>query len=920
MRSTHWKVVLAACLGLGAVLVLWWGLGESRSAGSSQPDTVAIGPEGGEGDSSEGARDLKAEVLVHSEAPRDTTPDGRGTLPRRVFGRVIDPDGQPVSGVEVLAAEPVHVSGFDSVLAFGVRRNDPGFTPARPARTTSDREGTFALEIPNSETVQLALHHDGFADQHRVVRVPGLPWEGKALSVGDLEIDYGVALPIRVEDESGRAVPDAVVLRRGLSEVADGFELDWNELVLASGSADGVFRLESLARGRTELEVRAPGFVPARREVLADRPVLEEWRVILSASAPIAGRVLDAPDGEILEVGFFEPLTRETRRVRCRPDGCFTIDGLAPEGPEVRLFATRVIRASHGSEPYARESLTPSVPARPGDRDVLLQVPAPCLLRLTVEDSETGTPLPDARFGLWESADSPHHEVAVVASRSEGPGAYLLSRLFTRARKSRAIAVSHPGYESVAVGALPFVPGEIRELGVVRLRPVRPTMLRVTDVRGSAVGGLEILVDADVGTSGTSAFVAGWPERTTLEVESRTVTTAADGTASVCLTSHQTYSLWGETEEGAVRRSLVVEDAPPRELDLRLEPFSTASVLCLDARTREPLVDEPIVHEFLEAPGLTLSPSGTTNEEGRADFEGLLPGQHRFWPELAPDTSARTVSLTAGVSTEVTLLRLTTLAFHGRITERGRPVPGARVEVRDRSATTDREGLWGLDVKQPGEAELRILPPGGSPRLETVVLVLPETRFDVDLSPRTVRGLVRDANGPLAGATVRLAQRQPGGGYGGTGHQTTSGSAGDFRLGPFLPRAELTLQAECPGYQLERQGPLEPFEDGSERVHVLRLTPAAVLEVTVEEDPPSLLHRRVLARWNGARGREPDDLESLAEDMAGEERSGSRLFRFDHLSPGPWRIELRDPYLDWPLDQIAVELTVGENAPLRMRP
>ena len=181
-------------------------------------------------------------------------------------------------------------------------------------------------------------------------------------------------------------------------------------------------------------------------------------------------------------------------------------------------------------------------------------------------------------------------------------------------------------------------------------------------------------------------------------------------------------------------------------------------------------------------------------------------------------------------ATEIRLLRPT--AVVGKIVERGtgRPVPGFKVTLIDRSgrkhrsedATTDADGRYAL-TSLPGRIMVVYAQP---PRTHVLIPSQTETmpEFDVPAGARTfelppreariaaapVRGTVRDEAGrPVAGAAVEADYTFPfeKTTYGGARASATTGAAGDFVLDGLPPDAKLLITAR----RLDRKNPV-PIE------------------------------------------------------------------------------------------------------------
>lgn len=548
-----------------------------------------------------------------------------------VRGRVVERDGRPIMGAEVFGAPPC-----------GVPREEWNLIPfesARPernqdvARTVSGGDGAFELVAERDEELHLALRAPGRVGLDLLRALPrGVP----ELDVGALVLGAGAVVSGRVEDQAGVPVPGALVLRQGVAEFTKEYRIDWSEVVLARCAADGTFWLDTLPAEPILLEVRAPGFVRERRELHASSFADREWRVVLERAALITGRVLGSPSEDGLGVYYWVPSWDEKVFVPCAADGSFAIDGLSASLGPLDLYAVRRRTPSAGIDleefPFPDwERISSPISVHAGMSGVEVLVPAPLTYRLRVIDSGTQEPLPGVRIGLLESLDL--ERPLPTAVQGDGPGAYSFSMLFPWASEGRALAVSCDGYERVAVGELPFLPGATQDLAVALTRLV-PTRVRISTSDGRPVAGAAISATVETNDGGClNAHMVGiWPARSTLPngwSGTSSADASADGTVTAFLSRGKTYWIRVEHRDHAgLWQQVVTEPSPPEHLDLHLLRGATVTVLCLDARTKAPLARESILYDH----SCSWERSEVrTAADGRVRLQHLVPCSYRFW-------------------------------------------------------------------------------------------------------------------------------------------------------------------------------------------------------------------------------------------------------------------------------------------------
>lgn len=244
------------------------GLNEPHVRGAApghQPESLAAGPGS----------------LLLALAPTET---------RSAFGRVVDFQGRPVPGAEVLLE---------------------GRTNFKAA---TDQNGRFRIGKIGEGPFDLQARAPGFLTT-RVRQVPVPPGPGDA-DLGVISLQAGTVLEGRVVDPEGGPVEGANVQADSFSAVTDG---------------GGLFSLAGLREGtRLSLRVTRQGFAP-RIVSGIEMPLPEPLTVELTPAARIAGTVLDETGDPVGEAKLI--LTEEHREGP--PRGRFV--GAAEVDPEGRF-------------------------------------------------------------------------------------------------------------------------------------------------------------------------------------------------------------------------------------------------------------------------------------------------------------------------------------------------------------------------------------------------------------------------------------------------------------------------------------------------------------------------------------------------------------------------------------------------------
>lgn len=219
-------------------------------------------------------------------------------------GRVLDPEGLPVSGARVTVSQKEDETGL-----VGGRR---GMDAERTALTSEN--GAFEIsELPGG-TYRIEAFRDGFlaSSAQAVVVAPGAPAEDI-----ELQLRIGASVEGWVATELGEPVEGAVVI---LGRPA------------ARTGADGSFLVEGVETGSATIEVRHPDFAwhEETREIEPGTNLVE---LELQAGSSVSGATVRT-DGEVV-AGVRVRLTRQVRPFReyatsSAQDGTFRFASVQP--------------------------------------------------------------------------------------------------------------------------------------------------------------------------------------------------------------------------------------------------------------------------------------------------------------------------------------------------------------------------------------------------------------------------------------------------------------------------------------------------------------------------------------------------------------------------------------------------------------
>ena len=766
--------VIVVALGLGALA--WWLLGDrvTETDGSVRaPAAVTAAPTSPPAVPDMASLTRDAEKLDLASAVSDDEveaepPRAQADLPVTgpVLGRVVDRDARPITAASVRWIVAQRLEGYDW-------EQDPSLLDGA-ARTTTDGEGRFSISGPHRTGRRERFSFRGDSFPALLITAPGFAtlavalsgFEGGQLDVGTLALYRGATLVGRCVDDDGRPLQDvqlSVTVSRWPEDVVPlhverlGHML--SQISEQECGADGRFRFDHLLPGRWQVTATRTGRVSASEtfELEADG-LTDAGDVLLSLGGSLRGRVVDAGGSPIKGASVFASPTPNRMNDYFRSSE----DVLAGELAMARRG---------GREPDARSDAD-------GRFVVTGQQPANLRLHAEAVGYEWGR-LHDVSPGPDElTIVLPPQAVAILSVVDARDGAPVPGAVLTATRRLTADGGDEGSARTLVVRAADEGAGEVAaDLGlsgdlvgrfvVERLGPVRNHVL--VEAPGFAVRG---------------------------------------------------FVLPGVESGGVLERVLSLQPEgvlAGRVIDGDGAPVARARITCRGPESaRVPL---PQAH-------------GATDAEGRFEVRGLQPadwevlaeadGHLPAWQVVAlpqddgsAEVAERLASLRdmelalgkAGVITGVLLdgdggARPRSRVFFTRLTPD--PDPWSRVAERYFDVQTDPAGRFRAENLVPGSWRLGQwleveLPAGG----ELDVVLRP-----TDSQYARVSGIVRDGNGPVAGARVTSDRYLPGAGWWIPAENTLTDEAGRYELELKQP-PKTRLNARAPGLG---SVPAEPVE------------------------------------------------------------------------------------------------------------
>lgn len=985
MRPIH-ALTLALVLAVGvAALALFLRSGSQPATGPSGPgDRSAqqspatpganapvelVRPEGGD-DPKHAVGDERDRTRAQvADAPAPAAESG-------LRGRVVDGRGRPVAGARV-SSDAIDMDEL-------VVDIDPGNGDTLPGHVhvLSGADGRFVLAPKVKGTTRLSVRAGGFAPYEHGSHGQPVPVANQDL--GDLVLEDSAILSGRVLSAHGRPVADAKLKRLRNDAGSSGIVFFGSSSVggteVATTDAQGRFRIDQLAAGPWKLRVESVDQPDKVFSGETDRPgaTVSNLEFVLDEGTTIDGVVLGAP-AELLPKLWVRAVQRPSgdggavnavisggdffggaRKARCNADGTFQVRGVVP-GASYRLVG----RDSERDFGMGR-TCTSSVTTPAGERGVKLQYKAETAVVFHVVDATSGAPIEKldvsggAGFAMPLADEKgepqsrfPGGEVRFV--RRDGPALPGQTKTFS-------LHVSATGYKPYERGDIVLLDGQDTDLGVVRLEraPLVRVLVRDARTKEPLAGASVELVERPEEQSGERRFERNVRMRMSVgddgqeipdEGDSSSARTDKEGRASLT-------SLPGKRVEVLVRARdhapwasgpFVLPAEGDHELDALPGSGGSVTVAVVDG------AGKPVAGIEIERRG----PDGRggamlggvhrprSDAQGRAVFEHLMPGVQRFriaesnaqvfttssgdlasldFGGAGGDDGWGQVEVVEGEASSLQLVAPERATLAGRITEAGKDLAGARVElVADDDGDemklpffggggpndqTDSKGAYQIERVKLGRYTLKVSHSSRAMEWEAPLEIQSgENKFNVDLPVAILEGRVSGPDGkPLAGVKVR-AERAPSedssrttrrsfvaialADDGGDEPQVTFGSGGPtsptvltdaegrYRLRGVAPDVELVVKAQAKDVQPGQSEKVHVGSDQTKSNVDIQLQTGGSVDVTfVRRDGQPANSCMLLATFESGSGVEPR-----------HEFSGAKgVVKLSGLKPGRWKL------------------------------
>lgn len=824
-RSKKRRLVLAV-LAVLVGLVLFIALGGGTGVFAAGPErlgtsVLGVGP-GGElaasdspGASSTAASQTRSSIAVPEVAAG--TPKAPVRSKPRVRGRVVDRAGVGIPGARVW----ITTSEFWAKIPLDLEVEALPTRWMKVERAECDGEGRFGFDDLEPGAIRLAARSATCAPAYRE-DLEALRETDVALP--DVVLEPGVVVAGVVLAPDGKPAPGVRVLIAA-SSLSRGGGIAVPGRGASAGATDelGRFRVDELAAGPFQLLFLAEGLAITELSGRTERAgeVKDGFVVRLEHGVEIAGRITpksgpapaglrivarrSAPDeDEDSEDADADAALPDAPEFEARPrtafaaaDGSFRIGGLR-SGESYRLTLT--VRRG---EAWKAAGSTGAKVVRAPNSGVDLPFEPETAILLRVVDDATSLPLED--FVLWAG---PGRFRALRDEKGEVQHAFPLGAArygdlrLNQVAKPGWLRVSAAGYQDFERKDLTLTAGRELDIGEVRLKSERKTVVTVVDAAGAPVENARVVM-----TTQTRERLEQWSDvPLTLDVlgelEARSARTNAEGRC--VLSSYPGKNVLVQAGARGFTPSEVVAALLSKEADhaiaLKLERGARVVVRVTDGG-RQPVAGVPVGHRLprrsADEGEDRFAENLVTDPRGEARFEALEPGVHAFriqqedgessWWEDDSGAEAREepwqeLVLASAAEAALVLVAPPRGTLFGVVREGGRPLEGAVVKLVPYVEGRESGWTWGGNGDDPFSAttdhrgEYRLLNRRSGPYVALVhhadrrmaselrvVLGTGEQAQDFLLDQNAIHGRVTDPEGrPLVGVQVGVSRNEAG--------------------------------------------------------------------------------------------------------------------------------------------------------------
>lgn len=697
----------------------------------------------------------------------------------------------------------------------------------------TDEDGRIALDVTQRSEVEV-LSPQGDRQAWSLSGFARLPTDGDLV----LQLSLPPQKRVQIVDPEGRPLQQAIAVVEARSSRAD---------------ADGFVRALWRHRGRSDVWVSAPGFVPRRLDREESRA--DAWR--LEPAAEVRGLVVGPGNRPLPGIDLrISPLSQgglPTGWARSDSLGRFSVEGLPERGYFTVKSAWRrqgVGESSFRAGRSERLRLVLSRERTVAGRVVAEGSPLPqatVSLRLSSLGTREARTDSEGRFVLPAAAGD-----AVLEAKLDGYAGYL-ERLEIPEGEGDFELGDLEMPSGAAVDVLVLAQDVRDPLSEARILLVarRPLPTEVLDSRGDALERRPLTfyaaretheLDALTDLEGMATF-RGLPE---------------DAFFDLRIERHGYRSLEVEGLERPESGVFELLLAPAlsisgRVVDVQGEPIREAfvGITSLDGLTT-PDLDHPY-----------------TDAEGIFVIDGLVEGSYRVWARAADHAAFEPVAVDLGDAPveELVVREAPSAVLTGRvIDDDGRALSDVRVVVAEQLATTDSVGEFVLVGVAVGRQEAQMRAPDGRGDTQVVDVDPGGSYVELRLGPLRVSGRVVDGSGrPVAGARVSLQGAS-------SSEETVTDESGSFRLALIQGAARLTAEAG----DLRGEADVSYFRQSVDGVEI-RIESGARLAGLVaglesERTVRVRLERDGRTQWSDV-------------DEEG-------LFLFERVSPGAWQLSV----------------------------